>query len=103
MQGYLEINRDNSAVQVYWDSGLDKLSSKLSYGGRGLELSELVVFNGKLYSVDDRTGVIYHVDPNTNAIVPWVMLTDGDGNNEKGQQRLQRFTIVKNVCETGQQ
>ena len=29
----------------------------MSDGGRGAELSELVVFDGKLLSVDDRSGV----------------------------------------------
>lgn len=27
-----------------------------------MELSELVVFDGKLLSFDDRTGVIYHIE-----------------------------------------
>lgn len=34
----------------------------LSQGGRGMELSELVVFDGKLLSFDDRTGVIYQIE-----------------------------------------
>ena len=34
-----------------------ELKSHISENGRGVELSELVVFNGKLYTVDDRTGI----------------------------------------------
>lgn len=83
-KGYLEVSLDQSFVQVWWDADIIKLSSHLSYGGRGLELSELVVFNGKVYSVDDRTGVVYNVNTDTGKLVPWVMLTDGDGNSEKG-------------------
>lgn len=48
-----------------------------------MELSELVAFNGHLYSVDDRTGVVYRIEG--NQAVPWVILTDGDGSVSKGQ------------------
>ena len=34
-----------------------KIQSHISEKGRGVELSELVVFNGKLYTVDDRSGI----------------------------------------------
>jgi len=37
-----------------------------------MELSELVTFNGALYTVDDRTGVVYRLDG--NKLVPWVIL-----------------------------
>ena len=48
-----------------------------------MELSELVVFNGHLYSVDDRTGVVYRIQG--NQAVPWVILPDGDGLVSKGE------------------
>ncbi|XP_018006693.1 soluble calcium-activated nucleotidase 1 [Hyalella azteca] len=83
-KGYLELHREYRSAEVSWDADVIKVSSKLSYGGRGLELSELVVFNGRVYSVDDRTGVVYRLDPVTHGIVPYVVLTDGDGNSEKG-------------------
>ncbi|EAW89548.1 calcium activated nucleotidase 1, isoform CRA_a [Homo sapiens] len=47
-----------------------------------MELSDLIVFNGKLYSVDDRTGVVYQIEG--SKAVPWVILSDGDGTVEKG-------------------
>jgi len=50
-----------------------------------MELSELVVFNGHLYSVDDRTGVVYRIEG--NQAVPWVILADGDGLVSKGETR----------------
>ena len=37
-----------------------------------MELSELVVFNGHLMTVDDRTGVIYKIE--NNKVIPWVIL-----------------------------
>lgn len=50
-----------------------------------MELSELVVFNGHLYTVDDHTGVVYRIED--NKAVPWVILPDGDGTVSKGQSQ----------------
>lgn len=47
-----------------------------------MELSELQVFNGHLYSVDDRTGVVYRIEG--GRAIPWVILADGDGSVSKG-------------------
>lgn len=55
----------------------------LTTSAAGMELSELVVFNGHLYSVDDRTGVVYRIEG--SQAVPWVILPDGDGSVSKGQ------------------
>ncbi|XP_020503167.1 soluble calcium-activated nucleotidase 1 isoform X1 [Labrus bergylta] len=81
-RGYLLVSTSGDKVAVEWDADRVVLESHLSEKGRGMELSELVVFNGKLYSVDDRTGVVYHIDG--DKAVPWVILTDGDGSVAKG-------------------
>lgn len=47
-----------------------------------MELSELVVFNGRLLTFDDRTGFIYEIV--NDKIIPWIFLSDGKGNNMKG-------------------
>ncbi|PFX19766.1 soluble calcium-activated nucleotidase 1-like [Stylophora pistillata] len=79
-RGYLTLN--NGRVSVEWDQDIIILSSTLSQKGRGMELSELKVFNGKLYAVDDRTGVVFQIqDKHT---VAWVILPDGDGTEAKG-------------------
>lgn len=82
LKGYLTWNPSLNMVSVTWDSSHIKLESSLSQGGRGMELSELVVFNGKLYAFDDRTGVVYEIIE--NRVVPWILLTDGDGTASKG-------------------
>lgn len=79
--GYLILSHDRRRVQVVWDKEIE-LKTHLSEGGRGAELSELVVFNGKLLTVDDRSGVVYEIIGNT--LVPWVVLPDGDGRTPKG-------------------
>ncbi|XP_030646531.1 soluble calcium-activated nucleotidase 1 isoform X1 [Chanos chanos] len=81
-KGYLLVSESGDTVAVEWDRERVVLESHLAEKGRGMELSELTVFNGKLYSVDDRTGVVYHID-GTKA-VPWVILPDGDGTVAKG-------------------
>ncbi|XP_061567110.1 soluble calcium-activated nucleotidase 1 isoform X2 [Cololabis saira] len=81
-RGYLLVSQSGDKVAVEWDDEKVVLESHLSEKGRGMELSELVVFNGKLYSVDDRTGVVYLIDG--NKAVPWVILPDGDGSVAKG-------------------
>ncbi|XP_069005150.1 soluble calcium-activated nucleotidase 1 isoform X2 [Embiotoca jacksoni] len=81
-RGYLLVSQSGDSVALEWDVDRVVLESHLSEKGRGMELSELVVFNGKLYSVDDRTGVVYHIDG--DKAVPWVILPDGDGSVAKG-------------------
>lgn len=48
--------RSDGSLSVRLDQTTE-LSSHLSEKGRGTELSELIVFNGKLYTVDDRSGI----------------------------------------------
>lgn len=81
-KGHLMLFDTGDRVTVEWDKEDIVLETHLAEKGRGMELSELVVFNGNLYTVDDRTGVVYRVDG--NRAVPWVILTDGDGSVEKG-------------------
>jgi soluble calcium-activated nucleotidase 1 len=79
--GNITISDDWSSVNVMLGSPV-VLQSTLAQGGRGMELSELVVFNGKLYTVDDRTGIVYEIID--GKVVPWVVLPDGNGKTNKG-------------------
>jgi soluble calcium-activated nucleotidase 1 len=92
-QGYLYYDSATKKVKLEWDEGDEfLLQSSLSNGGRGMELSELVVFNAKLYSVDDRTGVVYQIE--NNKVVPWVILADGNGAETKGfKSKFLRFCL----------
>ncbi|KAG7250057.1 hypothetical protein CRUP_029773, partial [Coryphaenoides rupestris] len=76
-KGHLTVSESADRLEVEWDDEKVTLESHLAEKGRGMELSELVVFNGHLYSVDDRTGVVYRIEG--NQAVPWVILADGDG------------------------
>lgn len=84
-KGYLIWYPSNSTVVILWDSEEHKtLKSSISMGGRGMELSELVTFNGKLYSFDDRTGIVYNIGED-DTVLPWIILMDGNGTNFKGR------------------
>lgn len=82
-KGYLTYTVARSEIQVSWDDGAPAtLESAFALKGRGMELSELVTFNGKLLSFDDRTGLIYEIV--NDKPIPWVILLDGDGHSTKG-------------------
>ena len=81
LRGHLIYYTNEETIQVKWDKKSVPLRSSLSQEGRAMELSELIVFNGKLYSCDDRTGILYHI--RDDSAIPWVILTDGDGNTPK--------------------
>lgn len=72
----------NGEYSVSWKDENHVLITQIAEKGRGLELSELVVFNEKLFSVDDRTGIVYQI--RDKKAVPWVILPDGDGSVSKG-------------------
>ncbi|XP_041077528.1 soluble calcium-activated nucleotidase 1-like [Polyodon spathula] len=80
-KGYVVVSESGDTLTLEWDSEDTVLESHLAEKGRGMELSELIVFNGRLYSVDDRTGVVYRIEG--SKAVPWVILPDGDGTVSK--------------------
>lgn len=84
--GYMTMSEDMTKASITFDDSPLLLTSTLAQKGRGMELSELVVFNGKLYSCDDRTGMIYHIVLGNGKAEarPWVFLADGPGDEAKG-------------------
>ncbi|KAJ8728299.1 hypothetical protein PYW08_016684 [Mythimna loreyi] len=82
-KGLLNYNRVKKTVTVSWDIREPTLlSSTYSHKGRGMELSELIVYDGRLLTFDDRSGMVFEIV--NNKIVPWVILPDGNGQVEKG-------------------
>ena len=61
-----------------------ELTTQLSEAGRGMELSALVEFNGRLYTFDDRTGLVFEI--RGEKAIPRHILMEGDGNTSKGQK-----------------
>lgn len=57
-----------------------------------MELSELVTFNGRILTFDDRTGIVFEI--NNDQVSPWVILTDGETISPKGFKS--EWATVKN-------
>eukprot|EP00590_Aulacoseira_subarctica_P005708 CAMPEP_0172431110 /NCGR_PEP_ID=MMETSP1064-20121228/57244_1 /TAXON_ID=202472 /ORGANISM="Aulacoseira subarctica , Strain CCAP 1002/5" /LENGTH=421 /DNA_ID=CAMNT_0013177599 /DNA_START=153 /DNA_END=1418 /DNA_ORIENTATION=- len=68
-----------------------KLVSKHNEAGRGMELSELTLFQNRLLSFDDRTGTVFELvnslkDGSETFVVPRLVITEGDGDTDKGMK-----------------
>ncbi len=88
LKGKLMWHPSNNVAAVYWEQKPSILKSSYSLAGRGMELSELITFDGRLLTLDDRTGIVYRIRDHQSeaaAVVPWILLTDGDGNINKGK------------------
>lgn len=80
--GSLYWDPSSNLIYIVWDDRNHMLTSSLSMKDRGMELSELITFDGHLLSFDDRTGVVYFIDG--EEAFPWIILMDGNGRNSKG-------------------
>lgn len=82
-QGYLTYSASSKNVSIIWDQSANKqFTSRLSVAGRGLELSELITYNGQLVTIDDKTGLVYKIEG--DFLVPWVIVVDGNGHHNEG-------------------
>lgn len=84
MKGVLTYNHDTTKVTVTVESPdcATELFSEYARGGRGMELSELVTYAGNLFTVDDRTGIVFKIAD--DKAIPWAILADGDGKQSGG-------------------
>jgi soluble calcium-activated nucleotidase 1 len=85
-KGVLNFDAKAETYSVEWLYDVD-LSSGHGEEGRGMELSELIMWNKRLYTMDDRSGIVYEIlDYRTEdaRVVPRFILMEGDGNTEKG-------------------
>ncbi|XP_040573817.1 soluble calcium-activated nucleotidase 1-like [Lepeophtheirus salmonis] len=96
-RGYLT-NEGENKYSVKFDDEVLEVRSKLSYKLKGMELSDLIVFNDELYSCDDKTGVISRLNITSTNVqpIPWVILSDGNGNEVKGFKC--EWMTVKDDC-----
>lgn len=77
-KGYLSYSPTKQTVVISWDHNDPvKLTTSFALKDRGMELSELVVFDGRLLTFDDRTGMVFEIV--NDKAVPWLLLMDGDG------------------------
>ncbi|KAG5185700.1 apyrase family protein [Tribonema minus] len=87
-EGTLHRSADTGRYSVQW-GGAHKLKSGHNEAGRGMELSELVEYNGRLYTFDDRTGIVFEVIKESSGdyhVAPKHVLGEGDGSVDKGMK-----------------
>jgi soluble calcium-activated nucleotidase 1 len=80
-QGKIIRNTDG-LYDVFWDKEKELIST-YNLDGRGMELSELIYWNGNLITCDDRSGILFRINSEYK-MIPMFILTRGDGNQENG-------------------
>lgn len=83
--GRLTLDTVSNTYTVKFNPSPVEVFAKHNEAGRGLELSELILFKGKLFAFDDRTGIAFEYLP-SGALVPRHLVTAGDGNAAKGMK-----------------
>ena len=78
----MTFNENDESAKISFESSPVSVKSGYSLSGRGMELSDLIVFDGNILTVDDRTGIVFKIVGKD--IVPWNILSDGDGLSTKG-------------------
>ncbi|XP_029346300.1 apyrase-like [Acyrthosiphon pisum] len=84
-EGHLTYKPSDEKISIEWDdfeSNGDRLKTNLSVNGRGAELSELVTYNSKLITLDDKTGYLYLIQ--NKILEPWVKVLAGNGQKDEG-------------------
>lgn len=81
-EGILTWHPHRNKISILWKNKDVVLSSTFAMKGRGMELSELVTFDGRILSFDDRTGLVYFIE--NNVAYPWIIMMDGNGKKNKG-------------------
>ncbi|KYK70010.1 apyrase [Toxoplasma gondii TgCatPRC2] len=72
---------------------VDVLYGSHNVGGRGMELSELVMFNEELLTFDDRTGIVYRFHWREKRLVPKWLLVEGDGQSSDKGMKIEWATV----------
>jgi len=74
------------------DESLRTLQSAHNEAGRGMELSELTLYQNRLLTFDDRTGSVFEIlsEPGSQGtkslVVPRYVITEGEGDTDKGMK-----------------
>ena len=101
LRGTLTIYSDYKRAFVELEKKPTQIESLYSYGDRGMELSELIVYNGKLYSCDDRTGMIFEISLDDSRVHPWVVLIDGDGQSTNKGFKCEWMSVKDDLLYVG--
>lgn len=78
---------EESYSVVKWGDTTDLFSGH-NEAGRGMELSELILYRGAMMTVDDRTGIVFEIveDDDGRHMAPRYIIPEGDGTVDKGMK-----------------
>jgi len=97
LPGTLTHDPDTNKYSVTFES-VRELFSQHNEAGRGMELSELTLYQNRLLSFDDRTGTVFELLSKNGGkdtyVVPRLVITEGDGETDKGMKW--EWATVKN-------
>jgi soluble calcium-activated nucleotidase 1 len=88
MPGYLKFESKLNKYTVKFEEARE-LESAHNEAGRGMELSELTLYQDRLLAFDDRTGSIFEVlskSDSESSVVPRFVITEGEGDTDKGMK-----------------
>lgn len=89
LPGTLEYNSNDNTYSISLDPTRTLVSGH-NEAGRGMELSELTLYEDRLLTFDDRTGSIFEILSKDHGkdsyVVPRFVITEGDGDTDKGMK-----------------
>lgn len=89
LPGTLTRNPTTSMYSVEFED-TRTLVSQHNEAGRGMELSELTIYQDRLLTFDDRTGTVFEILSKNHGmdsiVVPRLIITEGDGDTDKGMK-----------------
>mmetsp|Transcript_8362 Transcript_8362/g.15781 ORF Transcript_8362/g.15781 Transcript_8362/m.15781 type:complete len:425 (+) Transcript_8362:595-1869(+) len=88
MPGVLTFDTSTQTYSVQFGD-MRTLVSGHNEAGRGMELSEMTLYQNRLLAFDDRTGSIFEIlskSPDESFVVPRFVITEGEGDTDKGMK-----------------
>lgn len=91
LPGKLQYKPEDNTYDIYFAAeDIRILTSAHNEAGRGMELSELTLYQDRLLTFDDRTGCVFEVLSTSNGessmVVPRFVITEGEGDTDKGMK-----------------
>jgi len=86
--GQLVYDPSSNRYNIQFESPRQLVSGH-NEAGRGMELSELTLYQNRLLAFDDRTGSIFEIlskSDDESIVVPRFVITEGEGDTDKGMK-----------------
>lgn len=88
LPGVLKTSDNGKSYSIVFQSTRELIAGQ-NEAGRGMELSELTVYQNRLFTFDDRTGAVFEILNKSNRdesyVTPRFIITEGDGETSKGK------------------